>query len=147
MHAVLFAYFMSFTMLRWRGFRRVQSAFAPSKLQYYFLLYHLHRLIVNVQKFIEGIPQPGAVMDHNDPHYMHRLQNVLQYLIQNPISAPDVISALAGWLVGFMALNATINNISVVLRSCILGILFVTLFTSSDVFLSQSLFWPSPPPH
>jgi ABC-type spermidine/putrescine transport system permease subunit II len=38
-------------------------------------------------------------MDHNDPHYMHRLQNVLQYLIQNPISAPDVISALAGWLV------------------------------------------------
>lgn len=55
LHAVLFAYFMSFTMLRWRGFRRVQSAFAPFKLQYYFLLYHLHRLTANVQKFIEGI--------------------------------------------------------------------------------------------
>ena len=76
---------------------------------------------------------------------MHRLQNVLQYLIQNPISAPDVISALAGWLVGFMALNATINNNSVVLRSCILGILFVTLFPSplrcfsvAITFLAQS---------
>jgi hypothetical protein len=76
---------------------------------------------------------------------MHRLQNVLQYLIQNPVSAPDVISALAGWLVGFMALNTMFNNISVVLRSCILGILFVTLFTSSDVFLSQSLFLAQSP--